>query len=303
MPSLATAEPEFEWGRAAELLAGLVPVPALVLDAFFVVRMANQAMEDLAGWPPQRVIGRSFAEIFCLPEEGRASGHCFHAALDGHLRSCRTTVIRPDGRQIQLDWQLARTGADRQAAVATARLAAGAPARRPPLMTGEERLEIRTDEGHFGEIVTVWSGLRVSPGDICHRAIAGLPEPCPNCPALHLFDPAPRTTVVSPPGLQGDRLRMVTAQPTGHETAEICARELDLSVRESLAHARLASLGRRGRLSTREQQVLAHLATGETPEDIASALHITRRTVKFHQANVLAKVGAKSRLDLMRLLV
>jgi DNA-binding CsgD family transcriptional regulator len=36
-------------------------------------------------------------------------------------------------------------------------------------------------------------------------------------------------------------------------------------------------------------------------DEIAGALEISPRTVKFHQANVLQKLGADSRADLMRL--
>jgi DNA-binding NarL/FixJ family response regulator len=42
---------------------------------------------------------------------------------------------------------------------------------------------------------------------------------------------------------------------------------------------------------------------GTSMEDIASELAISPRTVKFHQANVLQKLGADSRSDLLRLVV
>jgi len=38
-------------------------------------------------------------------------------------------------------------------------------------------------------------------------------------------------------------------------------------------------------------------------EEIALVLAIKPRTVKFHQANLLAKLGAESRLDLFRLIL
>jgi DNA-binding CsgD family transcriptional regulator len=42
---------------------------------------------------------------------------------------------------------------------------------------------------------------------------------------------------------------------------------------------------------------------GRSLDEIARILGIAPRTVKFHQANVLQKLGADSRLDLMRLLL
>ncbi|MFO0556430.1 MAG: LuxR C-terminal-related transcriptional regulator [Polyangiales bacterium] len=56
-------------------------------------------------------------------------------------------------------------------------------------------------------------------------------------------------------------------------------------------------------LSLREREVLDLLLLGRSLNDIALVLGISPRTAKFHQANVLAKLGADSRFDLMRLLI
>jgi DNA-binding NarL/FixJ family response regulator len=58
-----------------------------------------------------------------------------------------------------------------------------------------------------------------------------------------------------------------------------------------------------GALSERERQVLTLLLRGRGVEDIATMLEIAPRTVKFHQANVLHKLGADSRLDLLRVIL
>lgn len=55
------------------------------------------------------------------------------------------------------------------------------------------------------------------------------------------------------------------------------------------------------RLTEREREVLELLLLGRTHEDIAHVLGISERTSKFHQSNLLVKLGAESRLDLMRL--
>jgi DNA-binding NarL/FixJ family response regulator len=55
------------------------------------------------------------------------------------------------------------------------------------------------------------------------------------------------------------------------------------------------------RLTDREREVLDLLLLGRTHEDIAVALGISERTARFHQTNLLEKLGAESRLDLMRL--
>lgn len=64
---------------------------------------------------------------------------------------------------------------------------------------------------------------------------------------------------------------------------------------------RRAEIVAQARLTEREREVLDLLLLGRTHEDIAQLLGISERTSKFHQANLLTKLGAESRLDLLRL--
>ncbi len=48
-------------------------------------------------------------------------------------------------------------------------------------------------------------------------------------------------------------------------------------------------------LSPRELGVLTELARGRRNQEIAARLHVTEHTVKFHVANILAKLGVRSR--------
>lgn len=50
-----------------------------------------------------------------------------------------------------------------------------------------------------------------------------------------------------------------------------------------------------GALSPRELEVLTELARGRRNREIAARLHITEHTVKFHVANLLPKLGVRSR--------
>jgi DNA-binding NarL/FixJ family response regulator len=54
-------------------------------------------------------------------------------------------------------------------------------------------------------------------------------------------------------------------------------------------------------LTARELQVLARLAEGKTNKEIASALAITERTVKYHVGAILGKLGASNRTEAVRL--
>ena len=53
-------------------------------------------------------------------------------------------------------------------------------------------------------------------------------------------------------------------------------------------------------LTARERDVLARLALGERNKEIARFLGLRERTVKFHVANLLLKLGAQSRTEALR---
>lgn len=50
-------------------------------------------------------------------------------------------------------------------------------------------------------------------------------------------------------------------------------------------------------ITAREREVLAHLARGRSNKEIAAALDVTERTVKFHVASLFSKLGAGNRTE------
>jgi DNA-binding NarL/FixJ family response regulator len=54
-------------------------------------------------------------------------------------------------------------------------------------------------------------------------------------------------------------------------------------------------------LTPREGEVLTELARGRTNKDIAAALFITERTVKFHVSSIMGKIGAANRTEAVSL--
>lgn len=72
---------------------------------------------------------------------------------------------------------------------------------------------------------------------------------------------------------------------------------------DSLMRERREQLASEANLSAREREVLDLLLLGRTQDEIGTALSISARTAKFHQANVLEKLGADSRADLLRVLL
>lgn len=58
-----------------------------------------------------------------------------------------------------------------------------------------------------------------------------------------------------------------------------------------------------GILTPREQAVLAQIVAGASSKEAARRLGISPRTVEFHRANILQKLGAKNTADLMRIVL
>lgn len=56
-------------------------------------------------------------------------------------------------------------------------------------------------------------------------------------------------------------------------------------------------------LTERECAVLRQIVKGATSREAAHALGISHRTVEFHRANILQKLGAKNTIDLVRLVL
>lgn len=54
------------------------------------------------------------------------------------------------------------------------------------------------------------------------------------------------------------------------------------------------------KLTPRENEILAEIASGQSSKEVARSLAISPRTVEFHRANLLRKFEARNTADLMR---
>lgn len=70
-----------------------------------------------------------------------------------------------------------------------------------------------------------------------------------------------------------------------------------------LLQLRLDGLAAQAGLTDREREVFQLLILGRNTNEIGTALGITPRTAKFHQQRVLEKIGADSRVGILRLLL
>ncbi len=71
-------------------------------------------------------------------------------------------------------------------------------------------------------------------------------------------------------------------------------------MREHLERARLGEATRGDLLTPREEEIVKHVAEARTNDEIAELLHISKKTVERHRANVLEKLGMRDRVELTR---
>ena len=61
--------------------------------------------------------------------------------------------------------------------------------------------------------------------------------------------------------------------------------------------------GMTGRLTQRQREVLAHLASGKTMKEIAAAMQLSRRTVEMHKYHMMRALGVKTNAALIEYFV
>jgi DNA-binding CsgD family transcriptional regulator len=135
---------------------------------------------------------------------------------------------------------------------------------------------------------------------MCYQALYRRSSPCPGCPIYPVPDRPFQRSGVTRPGTPGRSLTVTQGRSAGSGGAKLTAWQISDKLFSGLVHARVAQLAEASSLSGREREVLDLLVIGRSLAEIASILGISPRTVKFHQANVLEKTGADSRLDLVR---
>ncbi|MBK7580298.1 MAG: helix-turn-helix transcriptional regulator [Myxococcales bacterium] len=134
----------------------------------------------------------------------------------------------------------------------------------------------------------------------CHETLFNSPAPCPGCPVLGQTRATKQPAVLA--SAAGGH-RVAIAEPLGDSRYRMLVVQLSDGLISALQRARLDQRARRAKLSVRELAVLDLLLLGRSAADMSRALGITERTARFHVANVLGKLGAETRSDLLRLLL
>lgn len=287
------------WYAVATLVSDALEEPVLLIGASGVVRLVNAALESLLGWTRDQLLGAPLTSVVPPHHHARLAA-LLDAGLQGARRTGEVIVTTASGIALVLTLELALV-TDAGEAGLLGRVVAS----RPDDSTTREWsdatwLEVEV-EGDFGRVGAVKGpGPQAVVGERCYRVVAGLDAPCPGCPLpnLPIGDTAEDLHV-----LPDERVMRWRALRVSRETARIEHTLMKPDVVNKLLRARLDAVATRCLLSDREREILDELVAGRTLEEIARVLRISPRTVRFHQDNVLAKLGIDSRLELMRLLL
>ena len=246
---------------------------------------------------PPPSIGSLWIDRFVLPSAASTTRWLLHRALAGAVREFETEVLTADGTA-RARFGARPVGDENRGVllvlerfVASARKEAGA----------DHDYEVQgIANGSYG-LRNVWRlGFAVEPGHgACFERLHGRTQPCDQCP-LKRADSSQRSGIIVNAHSQHS-YELTTATALGEDGARVSVRYLSRASLGSVMLSRLDELVARGKLTTRERAVFGYLMEGRDIDDIASVLGISARTVKFHTANVLQKLGADSRHDLLRL--
>lgn len=256
------------------------------------------AAERALGWSPDS-LGRSFVDRV-TPSHVTSARWALEKVLAGALRSFEVEVATGTGAA------LARFEAS----------SIGSDDGRGVLLLLEQLVALpsepaATDNDYDYEVHGIAAGnLRlkklVKPGfaaadasGACYEVLHRRSAPCEHCPLGDLTRGS-STGVSVRSGPPHDYV-VTSARRTSEDEARLSVRRLPMTSLAAVMRARLDELSERAQLSRRERSVFGFLMDGCAVEEIASQLEISARTVKFHQANLLQKLGADSRTDLMRL--
>ncbi len=278
----------------------------MAIDEDGLVRVCNEPMLRLLSRDRGEVIGRAVGESV---EIVRATEHLRSAQGSPGGDRIEYSVLTRDGRNLSLMCDVVRFGGRGDGGMVLRVIEVSlAPGARAPYFRGDERYTIATSRGEFGLLKSRWqadpSPTRAADvGRRCYEVMSGRDAPCTGCPVPGLSATSGPVTAVVGSESSGGEVRVATAEWLDDSTAAILIRRIPASVLRGILGARVALIAEQTGLSARERAVLELSVAGSGPKEIASALGISTRTVKFHQANVRRKASAVSQSELVSLVL
>lgn len=292
------------WHAVALHLADRGTACAL-LDGARNIQLFSAALEATLGWTREEVEGRAWDDLISPAAHAPIARARIERALSGTARSFDTEARSSDGRLFKLSIEAALVGRDEEQGVLLLVSSIAPLAPECSASADEIDYEISASVSDLGRLLSLSKAGSPARTDFraearCHEVIHGERVPCADCPLLRSSsEPWPRTTARR---LRGKKrgYEVVTAEPF-EDRVRLKLRRIPDDAITAIYDSRVKDLADSAQLSERERAVLTYLLMGRSLADIAAILNISPRTVKFHQANILEKLGADSRTDLIRL--
>ncbi len=301
-PAPASGSTPIDWQALAGLLLEQCAKPALLMTLDGAVASCNQAAESLLGWTREELRGQPWATIGCSDRVELP----IRQLVSGEIRNLDVVCKTSDERRLVLALELSVVGDGGAGGILVVILQStvfrdGAA---PP--SGGLYYEVSAEPDSLGALKRVWGADRAARGkgtigERCHRALYGRDVPCPGCP---VFDSASDDNLAVLKGsAENASLRILAVSKRGTNTYAVSSQSVTDPLLGELIRARIDTLAEDSSLSERERAVLRYLLLGRNAAEIGTVLGISARTVRFHQSNLLEKIGADSRLDLLRLVL
>jgi DNA-binding CsgD family transcriptional regulator len=285
-----------DWSAVAHCLAEQAGLSALLLDERLQLRLITPAAE--VAFTRHDTGPGNWVERFVPQEAAVGARQLLDKAFSGALRRLQIPIRTPEGTGLaHMEARPVGRGDDAGLLLILQQiepLARQAPA-------SDYDYQVRgVSAGNLRLSALRSPGQEMRSVDApCFEVLHGRASPCENCSLIGHGRGAGDEVVVETHA-PGDYV-VKSFTRTNDDCASVSVRTLSAGSLSAILQARLDQLATRAQLSNRERSVFAYLMDGRAVDDIASALAISPRTVKFHQANVLQKLGADSRSDLMRL--
>lgn len=269
-------------------------VDVLVVDDTGVLLLISRSVAGSLGWQRHEIEGRDWIETLVAHDERSTARWHQEQALRGAVQNVELTFITRERAQIAVTFELQRVGLVNAGLLlfvkSTRRIEA-------PVETQQEREELVYEIDGARKLLRIGT----EPHSIemtCYAALHSRSEPCEQCPLNIANAPWPRVTAE----MVSEKEYLVRTATQDRSRTRIEVRRVTQQEILAIHDRRIARLAERAKLSPREATILSHLLNGSSALQIASAVGISERTVKFHQSNLLQKLGADSRFDLLRLL-
>jgi len=267
---------------------------------------ANAAMATTLHRSQDEFSGLPLEKLFA-PDSRSGLRKLVETCVAGRVDIFDTNCETKDGSAVPVTMRLVNSSMHTHEAVAHVfTIVAFRPKTETPVLANGTACTVSADAKSFGVITRAWG-----PGDVpnpvgrrCCEAFCEQDVPCRACPLYaEGLTTDTRTSVVTRRSAGNTWFDIVSVRAIGHAEIAMSRWRLGKEILGALTAARIDELAADAKLSPKEAEVLGLLFLGRSTNDIAHQMDIASRTAKYHQRNVLRKVGAESRFDLSRLLL